>query len=53
MCSSSLLLSLGVEEPTWYSSCVHKQAHAYLGFKNMELRLQRNRKYLDKSSNKR
>lgn len=47
MCSYSLLLR--VEEPAWCSSCVYKQAHGYLCFKNMEVRLQRNRKYSDKS----
>lgn len=39
----------GVEEPPRHSSCVCKQAHAYLCLKNVEARLQRNRKCSDKS----
>lgn len=48
-CAATLLLAVLVDEPTWYSSSVHKQAHAYFCFKSMEERLSNNRKYSDKS----
>lgn len=49
MCSDSLLLPVGVEETTRYSSYVHKEACADLCCKNTEVRLQGNRKYSDKN----
>lgn len=44
-----MLLAVGVEEPVGYPSCVQGQACAWFCLKSIEVRLQRNRKYLDKS----